>query len=104
MKKVDGQMAGIYAAKSGKPRADMAKLMAAETWLTANEAVAAGLADAVDAPPAKSKSGRHARRPALGHGAPARRGRGRRSPRRSHGTHRGQRRVLLAIEPAAFAS
>jgi ATP-dependent Clp protease protease subunit len=53
MDKIDGQMAGVYAAKTGKDVADMQALMDAETWLTAQEAVEAGLADAVDPPPAK---------------------------------------------------
>ena len=41
-------IAGIYAARSGRPRADMRDLMRAETWFVGGaEAVAAGLADAV---------------------------------------------------------
>lgn len=45
--KIDGQLASIYAAKTGKPDADMAALMAAETWFTAAEAKDQGLADTV---------------------------------------------------------
>jgi ATP-dependent Clp endopeptidase proteolytic subunit ClpP len=45
--KVDGQIADIYAAKSGKSQADMLKLMDAETWLTSQEAADLGLIDEV---------------------------------------------------------
>ncbi len=45
--KLDGQMAGIYASRTGKEREDVLALMAEETWFTAEEAVAAGLADNV---------------------------------------------------------
>ena len=45
--KLDGQMAGIYASRTGKDREDVLALMAEETWFTAEEAVAAGLADNV---------------------------------------------------------
>lgn len=41
---MDGEMAAIYAAKTGRTDAAMLDLMAAETWFTADEAVAAGLA------------------------------------------------------------
>jgi ATP-dependent protease ClpP protease subunit len=54
MDKIDGQMAAVYAAKSGRPAEDMQALMDAETWLTAQEAVDAGLADAMDAPAKKT--------------------------------------------------
>jgi len=43
-------MVSGYAEKSGKPRAEILKIMKAETWLTAEEAVAAGFADEVIAP------------------------------------------------------
>lgn len=49
--KIDGQLAAIYAAKTGQPAEDMAALMDAETWFTSAEAKAAGLCDAVQAPP-----------------------------------------------------
>lgn len=50
--KVDGQLAGIYAKKSGKPVEDCAAMMAGEgkadgTWFTATEAKAFGLVDEV---------------------------------------------------------
>lgn len=45
--KIDGQIAAAYAEKSGGDAAHFAGLMAAETWMTAQEAVDAGLADAV---------------------------------------------------------
>jgi ATP-dependent protease ClpP protease subunit len=41
--------ADIYAEKTGKPKTEMRSLMAAETWMTAEEAVAAGFADATTA-------------------------------------------------------
>ncbi len=45
---VDAQIAGIYAARSGrKSAAEMTTMMAATTWLTAQEAVELGLADRV---------------------------------------------------------
>lgn len=48
--KVDGQLAAIYEARTGKPAADM---MQAETWFTAAEALAAGLCDTVTPLPTK---------------------------------------------------
>lgn len=45
--KIDGQLAAIYAKKSGKPLAQIQAAMAAETWYTADEAMSFGLADAV---------------------------------------------------------
>ena len=47
-------LAGLYAAKTGDDVDDMRALMRAETWFSADEAVAAGLADRVEAP-AKDK-------------------------------------------------
>jgi ATP-dependent protease ClpP protease subunit len=49
--KASGVLADVYAAKSGAPLADVRSWMAAETWYTAPEAVAAGLADAILAEP-----------------------------------------------------
>jgi ATP-dependent Clp protease, protease subunit len=43
----DAAMAGIYAARTGKAVADVAKMMDAETWLGAGAAVEAGFADAI---------------------------------------------------------
>lgn len=43
----DAAMAGVYAARTGKPAADMAALMDNETWLGATDAVDAGFADGV---------------------------------------------------------
>lgn len=54
--KIDVQMAGIYAGQSGAPVEDMTAAMDAETWYTADEALAAGLASAVLAAPARPKS------------------------------------------------
>lgn len=49
--KIDGLMVRIYAARTGRAPEDVAALMAAETWFDADEAMAAGFADAViDAP------------------------------------------------------
>lgn len=53
MEKIDGQLAAIYAGKSGKPASDISAMMDAETWFTSNEAKSAGLCDAVLAPAEK---------------------------------------------------
>ncbi len=45
--KIDGQIAATYAEKSGEDEAGWMDAMRAETWFTAEEAVAAKLADAV---------------------------------------------------------
>ena len=45
--KIDGQMAEIYAAKTGKPKAQLTGVMDAETWYTSSEAKAFGLADEI---------------------------------------------------------
>jgi len=47
LEKVDGTIAATYALKSGKDIAGFTDLMAAETWLTAEEAVELGLADEI---------------------------------------------------------
>lgn len=47
LEKVDGTIAASYAQKSGKDAAHFSALMAAETWMTADEAVTNGLADTV---------------------------------------------------------
>ena len=46
--KIDLGMGDIYAAKSGKTPKAIAKMLKAETWLTATEAVEQGFADSVD--------------------------------------------------------
>jgi hypothetical protein len=48
--KASDNIAGIYADKTGKPAAQWRDAMRAETWYSADEAVAAGLADEVFAP------------------------------------------------------
>ena len=53
---ISGAMASIYADRTGKPAAEMRTLMKAETWFTADEAVAAGFADAVGAEPAAGRA------------------------------------------------
>jgi ATP-dependent Clp protease, protease subunit len=45
--KVDGQITEVYSRRSGKPVADVAELLADETWFTGPEAVEAGFADEV---------------------------------------------------------
>lgn len=47
LEKIDGQLRAIYSKKTGRPEAEFAELMAAETWLTAAEALELGLVDAV---------------------------------------------------------
>lgn len=47
MDKVDDSIASDYAQKCGKSVEEMKKMMTAETWLSAQEAVACGLADRV---------------------------------------------------------
>jgi len=46
--KVGGTISGIYQGKTGKDAQEINDMMAAETWLTADEAVAMGFADRVD--------------------------------------------------------
>ena len=48
--KVKGSLIQGYAAKSGKPDGEIAALMAAETWLDAEEALALGLIDRIAEP------------------------------------------------------
>jgi ATP-dependent Clp endopeptidase proteolytic subunit ClpP len=47
LNKIDGQIASMYAAKTGKDPADCLAAMAAETWFTADEAREFGLIDSV---------------------------------------------------------
>ena len=47
---VAGTIAGVYEAKTGKPAAEITAAMADETWFSAEEAVAFGLADEISAP------------------------------------------------------
>lgn len=55
LEKVDGTIADVYAKKSGKDRASCMAWMDAETWFTAEEAVAAGMANAIaEAPGAEA--------------------------------------------------
>ncbi|MGI6239986.1 MAG: ATP-dependent Clp protease proteolytic subunit, partial [Christensenellales bacterium] len=49
MEKIDGLIAGVYAQKTGRESAEFEVYMDAETWFTAEEAVAAGLADEIEA-------------------------------------------------------
>lgn len=53
--KIDGQIAGIYAKKSGRKEATFRKMMDSDTWLTADEAMENRLIDEVlDVEPVKS--------------------------------------------------
>lgn len=45
--KIDGQIAAAYAERSGRDADEFMGLMAAETWFTADEAMAAGLCDGI---------------------------------------------------------
>ena len=45
---IGGQIADIYATKSGQTTGRFLDLMAGETWLTANDAIELGLADRID--------------------------------------------------------
>lgn len=47
LEKIDGSLAADYAKKTGKPVAQVEKWMSAETWFTAEEAVAEGFADSI---------------------------------------------------------
>jgi ATP-dependent Clp protease, protease subunit len=52
--KIDGTLADTYAERTGKNKDQVAEWMAAETWFTADEAVANGFADRVAETEAKS--------------------------------------------------
>lgn len=54
LEKIDGTIAETYAGRSGKDTAHHLEQMAAETWFTAQEAVAEGLADEVAAKAVKN--------------------------------------------------
>jgi ATP-dependent Clp protease protease subunit len=56
LEKIDGQIGADYAAKAGVTAAKAAEWMNAETWFTADEAVAAGLAASVLADQAEIKA------------------------------------------------
>lgn len=47
LQKADKAIAAAYTAKTGKPEAEILALMNRETWMTAPEAVTAGLADSI---------------------------------------------------------
>ena len=46
--KIDGTVASLYAARSGKPDAEVFALMRAETWMSGEDAVASGFADSYE--------------------------------------------------------
>jgi ATP-dependent Clp protease, protease subunit len=66
LEKIDGQLADLYAAKSGKSRKQVLEWMAAETWFTADEAREAGFVDVVlgddNVGPANNRAQNDARR------------------------------------------
>lgn len=49
-----GQLASIYAARTGRPESEIRETMQQEVWLTADEAVAEGYADEVEAAKARA--------------------------------------------------
>ena len=53
LRKVDGTLVDTYVARTGQNRSQIEDWMKAETWFTAEEAVAAGFVEAVAEPPAK---------------------------------------------------
>jgi HK97 family phage major capsid protein/ATP-dependent Clp endopeptidase proteolytic subunit ClpP len=55
LEKINAQMAGIYAKRSGKSVEDVVALMNAETWLNPQEAVEMGFADSVIEAPERDK-------------------------------------------------
>jgi len=57
LEKLDGQMAELYADRTGLEADDIAALMDAETWMTGTEAVEKGFADTTsDEPPAEASA------------------------------------------------
>jgi ATP-dependent Clp protease protease subunit len=58
--KVDDTLVADYVARTGKGADDIRAKMAAETWFTAEEAVAFGLADRVAAPPKRKDKNKEA--------------------------------------------
>lgn len=66
LEKFQGSLADIYAARTGQPVEKVVELMAAETWMSAKEAVELGFATAVSQPlnvAACVKQGRFAKMP-----------------------------------------
>lgn len=56
LEKIDNVLAQGYAARSGKSAADIAAMMDAQTWFTAQEAIDAGLADSMAQTKAKAQA------------------------------------------------
>ena len=54
--KIDATLAGVYATKTGKPAAEAAAMMDAETWFTSAEALVGGFVDSVIPAPVKPKA------------------------------------------------
>lgn len=59
LRRINGDIADLYAARTGKGRDAMLELMADETWMTADEAVSMGFADSVIAPKRKPAAARN---------------------------------------------
>ena len=57
LKKANRSIAAAYVAKTGKPEEDVLAMMDRETWMTAQDAVDAGLIDAVSTPGALVAAG-----------------------------------------------
>lgn len=85
----DKAMAGIYSDRTGLPEADVLALMDAETWISGNDALAKGFADAVIADGAVSKPQASIRQP--------------QSPRNSEHAAALSDSALLALQAAAAA-
>lgn len=56
LQRLDAQAAGLYARRTGAKLEDVAKLMDAETWFTAEEAIAAGFADRIVGDPPSAQA------------------------------------------------
>lgn len=65
LEKIDGTIAGTYANRTGLKAEAVRELMDAETWFTADEAVAAKFADSVSEPEAKTQDSKQAHVEAL---------------------------------------
>lgn len=60
LRKMSDAAAGIYALRTSKPKEECAALMAAETWFTPDEALAAGFCDKIASGKADTKSAKRA--------------------------------------------
>ena len=60
---IDAQIGAVYAKKTGKPSADMAALMDAETWMDSAAALEAGFCDEIKAAPDSTSTAARAGKP-----------------------------------------